>query len=64
MKDKETTQAKIRNKLGPYKNLIALILDAPDNPKVKEYIKAEAEIIRDGFDDLLELVEQTSNEMK
>ncbi|HRW21021.1 MAG TPA: hypothetical protein P5509_03530 [Bacteroidales bacterium] len=64
MKDKETTQAKIRNKLGPYKNLVALILDAPDNPKVKEFIKTEAEKIRDGFDDLLELVDNTVNEME
>jgi hypothetical protein len=50
MKDKETTQAKIRKQIGPYKNLVALILDAPDDPKVKEFIKTEAENPRHFYD--------------
>lgn len=64
-KHKETIQAKIRNRLGTYKNLIKMILEfdnLPENKKtlVMNFIKEAAMIANEGFDELLELVDTTT----
>lgn len=63
-KDVETTQAKIRNKLSPYWNLIAMIeslesISEEKKKKVWKYIKQTIDNIKSEKESLLELIRQT-----
>jgi hypothetical protein len=65
----ETTQAKIRNKLGPIWNIIAMISEfdnLPDNKKdlVWNLIKEAASNFSEQKEDLLNLIDSTSDENK
>ena len=58
-KDIETIQAKIRNKLSLYWNLVGMIDNIDKNENVLKYVKQSAKKIKESQDELLELINKT-----
>jgi len=63
-KDVETVQAKIRNKLSPYWNLVSMIevfdiLPEDKKEKIWNSIKEQSKLIKSEKDNLLDLIKQT-----